>query len=87
MTEEEEEEVVEEAPAEQDDVSYWKSILGDAYEDHIKQLKREEDDRRAKLGVGKRVRKRVNYSEGELLQNAKISEDMKVRLSLNHISD
>ena len=76
----EEEEPEPEATTSKDgeEISYWKNVLGDAYEDHIKQLRNEEQDRLKKLGKGKRVRKPINYSERELLANAKISEEMKV---------
>jgi len=65
-----------------DNVQYWQRVLGPAYHDHVVQTLREQEEVAKTLGKGKRIRKRINYAEQEMMAAA--TESAKVWI---HFSD
>lgn len=49
--------------AKESDQHYWDRILRDAYSDHVATVMQEQEALAKTLGKGKRVRKRINYTE------------------------
>ena len=50
------------------DVQYWQRILGPAYNEHLIQTLKEQEELANKLGKGKRIRKQINYAEREMME-------------------
>ena len=52
------------------DIQYWQRILGPAYNEHMIQTLKEQEELANRLGKGKRVRKHINYAEKEMMDAA-----------------
>ncbi|ESN99682.1 hypothetical protein HELRODRAFT_113500, partial [Helobdella robusta] len=61
------------------DMQYWQRVLGPAYNEHMIQTLKEQEELANKLGKGKRIRKHINYAEKEMMDAAEALSKVEAR--------